>query len=225
MTTLYEISNFYKSGINLRSLLIISAFSLLAGLLCCYTYFVSHRKKNSGAGYMASLVVLCVICAVAVFSVSNSKMIIVCAACIATCTLMKLKEGNEHIYSIWSAAAGICIGEGQFIAAAFLSIIAFAVFLLFGLIERKEYSLIFIKGASDRELEAEGLVFRMFKNKAILKSKNSTVDDFELVYEIPSKTIDEMEKERLSITDSLRELGGIESIRVIPKSQIETDEE
>lgn len=214
-------NSFLLSGINYRQLLIVTAFSLLAGLLCCFTYYLCHRRKNSGAGFMASLVALCVICAIAVFSASNSRVIMICAACIALCALMKNRDDCEHIYSIWAAAAGICIGEGAFIPAAILSVLVFLVFLLFGLIEKQEYSLIIIEGACDRELEAEGLIFRLFRNKAVLKSKESTMEQFVLVYEAPSRTIDGMGKERISITDSLRALGGIKNVRIIPKEQMD----
>lgn len=223
MITISEIGNFAKNEIDIRTLLLVCAVSIVVGLFILLTYYLTHKKNPARKMFNASLTATSVVAAIAVYAARTTAAVIIAIVVVGVGSAMRIAitkdEEDERFFMLWASAAGICVGTGEFMAAAILCVIMFIIFIVFGLVIKNDACLIIIKGIKDRELDTEGLIFRMLKRKAKLKTKTTVRDNFELIYEVPASVLLKMEKSRINISDSIMELGGIESVRVLSEAE------
>ena len=94
------------------------------------------------------------------------------------------------------------------------SAITFIVLFILGCIKNDNRMLIIVRGARNKQSIVTGFFFNIFKNKAILRVKNTTEDTMELIYEVSSSLLKKTEKD-ISITDGIYDLGGIEYVNIV----------
>ena len=104
------------------------------------------------------------------------------------------------------------------ITAAAGSGFVFLILLLFGRIRNDNRALLILRCARVNEEKVESLIFQYYNRKAILRSKNTTEDSVEFIYELNGKYLNKPLSEKAagkSITDAVYELGGIEYFNIV----------
>lgn len=212
---LFEI--FETSGeLAVETVVINIAVSALIGLLIFISYAITHRGTIYSKKFNVSLVVLTVLTATVMTVIGNN--IALSLGMVGALSIVRfrtaIKDSRDTIYIFWTVIVGICCGVGDFIVAFAGSGIVFVVFLIFGAIKNDNRMLIIIRGARNKQSLASGYIFKVFGGKAVLRVRNTTEENMELIYEISSKLLRKTES-KLSITDELYDLGGIEYVNIV----------
>jgi hypothetical protein len=188
----------------------------LLGFFIFISYAISHRGTIYSKKFNASLVVLTILTGTVMTVIGNN--IALSLGMVGALSIVRfrtaIKDSRDTVYIFWTVIVGICCGVGDFIVAAIGSAITFVTLLILGSIKNDNRMLIIIRGARNKQSIVSGYMFRFFKNKAILRVKNTTEDTMELIYEVSSKTLRKAEK-NVNITDALYELGGLEYVNIV----------
>lgn len=188
----------------------------LLGFFIFISYAISHRGTIYSKKFNASLVVLTVLTGTVMTVIGNN--IALSLGMVGALSIVRfrtaIKDSRDTVYIFWTVIVGICCGVGDFIVAAIGSVITFVTLLILGSIKNDNRMLIIIRGARNKQSIVSGYMFRFFKNKAILRVKNTTEDTMELIYEVSSKTLRKAEK-NVNLTDALYELGGLEYVNIV----------
>ena len=129
-----------------------------------------------------------------------------------------IKDSRDTAYIFWAIVVGICCGVGDYLVAGVGSAVVFLLLLLFGRVRNENRILLIVRAARSRELDVEGLIFRYFSHKALLKVKNTTADSVEFIYEMTRGAYRLSHKKEQSITQALYGLGDIEYVNVVTQS-------
>ena len=186
--------------------------------------FLSYRLSHSGSVYSAkfnvSLAALTVITTTVMIVIGNN--IALSLGMVGALSIVRfrtaIKDSRDTIYIFWAIVVGICCGAGDYITAAAGSGFVFLILLLFGRIRNDNRALLILRCARLNEEKAESLIFQYYNRKAILRSKNTTEDSVEFIYELNGKYLNKPLSEKAagkSITDAVYELGGIEYFNIV----------
>ena len=126
-----------------------------------------------------------------------------------------IKDSRDTIYIFWAIVAGICCGAGDYLVAAVGSAFVFLAFLFFGRIRTDNRALLIIRAARVNESKLEALIFQYYDRKAILRSKNTTEETIEFIYELNGKYLRKAAAAKGSITDAVYSLGQIEYFNLV----------
>ena len=186
--------------------------------------FLSYRLSHSGSVYSAkfnvSLAALTVITTTVMIVIGNN--IALSLGMVGALSIVRfrtaIKDSRDTIYIFWAIVVGICCGAGDYITAAAGSGFVFLILLLFGRIRNDNRVLLILRCARVNEEKVESLIFQYYNRKAILRSKNTTEDSVEFIYELNGKYLNKPLSEKAagkSITDAVYELGGIEYFNIV----------
>ena len=186
--------------------------------------FLSYRLSHSGSVYSAkfnvSLAALTVITTTVMIVIGNN--IALSLGMVGALSIVRfrtaIKDSRDTAYIFWAIVVGICCGAGDYITAAAGSGFVFLILLLFGRIRNDNRALLILRCARINEAKVESLIFQYYNRKAILRSKNTTEDSVEFIYELNGKYLNKPLSEKAagkSITDAVYELGGIEYFNIV----------
>ena len=186
--------------------------------------FLSYRLSHSGSVYSAkfnvTLAALTVITTTVMIVIGNN--IALSLGMVGALSIVRfrtaIKDSRDTIYIFWAIVVGICCGAGDYITAAAGSGFVFLILLLFGRIRNDNRVLLILRCARVNEEKVESLIFQYYNRKAILRSKNTTEDSVEFIYELNGKYLNKPLSEKAagkSITDAVYELGGIEYFNIV----------
>ncbi|MDE6918221.1 MAG: DUF4956 domain-containing protein, partial [Lachnospiraceae bacterium] len=102
--------------------------------------------------------------------------------------------------------------------AAVGSVVVFVVLLLLGRVRNENRILLIIRGAKDKGMDMERLVFAFFDQKPLLKVKNTTSEHVELIYEMTRSVYQKAYTREVDIIDQLYALGGVEYVNFVTQS-------
>lgn len=212
---LFEI--FKTSGeLKLETVALNIAMAAVLGFLIFISYYITHRGTIYSKKFNASLVVLTVLTGTVMTVIGNN--IALSLGMVGALSIVRfrtaIKDSRDTVYIFWTVIVGICCGVGDFMVAFVGSAITFAVLFILGAIKNDNRMLIIIRGARNKQSVASGYLFKLFKNKAILRVKNTTEETMELIYEVSSSVLKKVEKET-NIADALYDLGGIEYVNIV----------
>ena len=192
------------------------SMAAVLGFLIFVSYFITHRGTIYSKKFNASLVVLTVLTGTVMTVIGNN--IALSLGMVGALSIVRfrtaIKDSRDTVYIFWTIIVGICCGVGDFMVAVVGSIITFIVLFILGAIKNDNRMLIIIRGARNKQSIVTGYIFKTFKNKAILRVKNTTENTMELIYEISSSLLKKKEKD-INITDALYDLGGIEYVNIV----------
>ena len=192
------------------------SMAAVLGFLIFISYFITHRGTIYSKKFNASLVVLTVLTGTVMTVIGNN--IALSLGMVGALSIVRfrtaIKDSRDTVYIFWTIIVGICCGVGDFMVAVVGSIITFIVLFILGAIKNDNRMLIIIRGARNKQSIVTGYIFKTFKNKAILRVKNTTENTMELIYEISSSLLMKKEKD-INITDALYDLGGIEYVNIV----------
>ena len=192
------------------------SMAAVLGFLIFVSYYITHRGTIYSKKFNASLVVLTVLTGTVMTVIGNN--IALSLGMVGALSIVRfrtaIKDSRDTVYIFWTVIVGICCGVGDYIVALIGSAVTFIVLLILGAIKNDNRMLIIVRGARNKQSIVTGYIFNIFKNKAILRVKNTTEDTMELIYEVSSSLLKKTEKD-ISITDGIYDLGGIEYVNIV----------
>ena len=192
------------------------SMAAVLGFLIFVSYYITHRGTIYSKKFNASLVVLTVLTGTVMTVIGNN--IALSLGMVGALSIVRfrtaIKDSRDTVYIFWTVIVGICCGVGDYMVALIGSAIIFIVLLILGAIKNDNRMLIIVRGSRNKQSIVTGYIFKTFKNKAILRVKNTTEDTMELIYEVSSSLLKKTEKD-INIIDALYDLGGIEYVNIV----------
>ena len=192
------------------------SMAAVLGFLIFVSYYITHRGTIYSKKFNASLVVLTVLTGTVMTVIGNN--IALSLGMVGALSIVRfrtaIKDSRDTVYIFWTVIVGICCGVGDYMVALIGSAVTFIVLFILGCIKNDNRMLIIVRGARNKQSIVTGYIFNIFKNKAILRVKNTTEDTMELIYEVSSSLLKKIEKD-ISITDGIYDLGGIEYVNIV----------
>ena len=192
------------------------SMAAVLGFLIFVSYYITHRGTIYSKKFNASLVVLTVLTGTVMTVIGNN--IALSLGMVGALSIVRfrtaIKDSRDTVYIFWTVIVGICCGVGDYIVALIGSAVTFIVLFIMGCIKNDNRMLIIVRGSRNKQSIVTGYIFKTFKNKAILRVKNTTEDTMELIYEVSSSLLKKTEKD-INIIDALYDLGGIEYVNIV----------
>lgn len=193
------------------------AATLLLGFLIFISYAIAHRGTIYSRKFNVSLVMLSVLTGTVMIVIGNN--IALSLGMVGALSIVRfrtaIKDSRDTMYLFWSIIVGICCGVGSFFVAAAGSAAVFLLLLVFGLVRNDSRILIIIRCARRSELRVESLVFQSFERKARLRTKNTTPDKVELIYEISEAQMNRTRKKTPELTDAFYAVESVEYVNFV----------
>lgn len=197
---------------------------ILASAVFSIAIYLSYWYTHTGTAYSkkfnVSLVSLTILTGTVMTVIGNN--IALSLGMVGALSIVRfrtaIKDSRDTTYIFWAIIVGICCGVGDYLVAAVGSAVVFLVLLILGRVRNENRMLVIIRGGKNKATEIEGVVFRYFNGKAILKVKNTTAESCEFIYEMPRSVYELVYKNETDITDKLYALGGIEYVNVVAQS-------
>ena len=192
------------------------SMAAVLGFLIFVSYYITHRGTIYSKKFNASLVVLTVLTGTVMTVIGNN--IALSLGMVGALSIVRfrtaIKDSRDTVYIFWTIIVGICCGVGDYMVALIGSAVTFIVLFILGCIKNDNRMLIIVRGSRNKQSIVTGYIFKTFKNKAILRVKNTTEDTMELIYEVSSSLLKKTEKD-INIIDALYDLGGIEYVNIV----------
>lgn len=184
------------------------------------SYWYTHTGTAYSKKFNVSLVTLTILTATVMTVIGNN--IALSLGMVGALSIVRfrtaIKDSRDTTYIFWSIIVGICCGVGDYTVACVGSVIVFIVLLLLGRVRNENRFLLIIRGNKAKMSEIEGLIFRYFQGKAVLRAKNTTINDFEFIFELSRKIYETSHKNQEDITDLLYAVGGVEYANIVAQS-------
>ncbi len=187
--------------------------------------FLSYRLSHAGSIYSrkfnVSLTALTMITTTVMIVIGNN--IALSLGMVGALSIVRfrtaIKDSRDTIYIFWAIVVGICCGAGDYMVAGVGSAFVFLVLLVFGRIRNDSRALLIIRCALVDEQRIESLIFQHFSRKAVLRSKNTTPESVEFIYELAGKYLKLTEDaDGKSITELVYESGSVEYFNIVMQS-------
>lgn len=196
------------------------AVAAIISIAIYISYWYTHSGTTYSKKFNVTLVTLTILTATVMTVIGNN--VALSLGMVGALSIVRfrtaIKDSRDTTYIFWSITIGICCGVGDYMVAAVGSAIVFVALLILGRIRNENRILLVIRGALTKETELEGTIATYFKNKAVLKVKNTTAESVELIYEMNRKIYSENYKRELSITETLYKIGGVDYVNVVTQS-------
>ncbi len=196
------------------------AVAAIISIAIYISYWYTHSGTTYSKKFNVTLVTLTILTATVMTVIGNN--VALSLGMVGALSIVRfrtaIKDSRDTTYIFWSITIGICCGVGDYMVAAVGSAVVFVALLILGRIRNENRILLVVRGARTKEAELEGTIATYFKNKAVLKVKNTTTESVELIYEMTSKMYSENYKKELSVTETLYKIGGVDYINVVTQS-------
>ena len=184
------------------------------------SYWFTHAGTAYSRKFNVSLITLTVLTGTVMIVIGNN--VALSLGMVGALSIVRfrtaIKDSRDTAYIFWAIVVGICCGVGDYLVAGVGSAVVFLLLLLFGRVRNENRILLIVRAARSRELDVEGLIFRYFSRKALLKVKNTTADSVEFIYEMTRGAYRLSDKKEQSITQALYGLGDIEYVNIVTQS-------
>ena len=197
---------------------------IMASAVLSIAIYVSYWYTHSGTAYSkkfnVSLVSLTILTATVMTVIGNN--IALSLGMVGALSIVRfrtaIKDSRDTTYIFWAIIVGICCGVSDYYVAAVGSTVVFLVLLLFGRVRNESRILLIIRGTKDRSMDMEQLVFHFFDGRPLLKVKNTTNENVELIYEMTRAVYQNAYKKENDVIDQLYALGGVEYVNFVTQS-------
>ena len=190
----------------------------IVGFLIFISYMISHRGTIYSKKFNVSLVALTVLTSMVMTVIGNN--VALSLGMVGALSIVRfrtaIKDSRDTVYIFWTIIVGICCGVGDYVVAVIGSTVVFVILLVFGAIKNNNRMLVIIRGDRTKESNIQGVMFKFFGAKAVLRVKNSTEDSIEFIYEITSKLLSQAErKNNIGISDEIYKIGNIKYVNTV----------
>ena len=188
---------------------------------CIYiSYKISHMGTVYSKKFNVSLVMLTILTATVMTVIGNN--VALSLGMVGALSIVRfrtaIKDSRDTAYIFWTIIVGICCGVGDYLVAGIGSAIVFVVMLILGHVKNDNRILLIIRGSRVEDLKIEGVIFKFYQHKAVLKAKNTSKDSVEYIYELTRKTYDKALENNGSITEELYKIKNIEYVNTVVQS-------
>lgn len=184
------------------------------------SYWYTHAGTAYSKKFNVSLVTLTILTGMVMTVIGNN--IALSLGMVGALSIVRfrtaIKDSRDTTYIFWAIIVGICCGVGDYYVAAVGSAVVFVVLLLLGRVRNESRILLIIRGAKDKCMDMERLVFEFFDGKPLLKVKNTTSENVELIYEMTRVVYQNAYKKGDDVIDRLYALGGVEYVNFVTQS-------
>ena len=197
--------------------------------------FLSYRLTHTGAIYSkkfnVTLVSLTVLTTMVMTVIGNN--VALSLGMVGALSIIRfrtsIKDSRDTAYIFWTIIIGICCGVGDYTVAAVGSAVVFVVLLIMGRVKNEYRTLLIIRADRAQSSEIRRLVFESFTKTPVLKAENTTDVKTELIYEMDRRamakyeetertTAMKEEREPISFTDRVYNIGGVDYVNVVVQS-------
>lgn len=187
------------------------------GFIIYISYYFSHIGTIYSKKFNVSLIVMTVLTGTVMTVIGNN--IALSLGMVGALSIVRfrtaIKDSRDTMYIFWAVIVGICCGVGDYIVAAIGSAFTFVILLALGAIKNDNRMLLIIRASRSRQSVIQAQVFKLFNHKAILRVRNASGENIEMIYEISSRILQKAERDTINVTDSIMEIGGVEYVNIV----------
>lgn len=207
--------------LTIETIVIRLAVSAVVAAFIFLSYRISHAGSIYSRKFNVSLAALTMITTTVMIVIGNN--IALSLGMVGALSIVRfrtaIKDSRDTVYIFWAIVVGICCGSGDYLVAAVGSTFVFLALLIFGRIRNDNRVLLIIRCARVDEQKIQGLIFQYFHRKAALRSKNTTPETVEFIYELSGQRLKQAENSGgRSITDAVYETGSVEYFNIVMQS-------
>ena len=197
---------------------------IVSAAIISFAIYISYWYTHVGTAYSkkfnVSLITLTVLTATVMTVIGNN--IALSLGMVGALSIVRfrtaIKDSRDTTYIFWAIIVGICCGVGDYLVASIGTSVVFVVLLLLGRVRNENRILLIIKASRSKENEIEGIIFDYFDKKALLRVKNTTKDDLELIFELSRSTYNITYKKDQNITQNLYDIGGVQYVNIVTQN-------
>ena len=207
--------------LTIQTIFIRMAVSAVVAAFIFLSYRLSHAGSIYSRKFNVSLAALTMITTTVMIVIGNN--IALSLGMVGALSIVRfrtaIKDSRDTIYIFWAIVVGICCGAGDYMVAGIGSAFVFLVLLLFGRIRADQRVLLIIRCARADEQKVEALIFNYYERRAIMRSKNTTGETAEFIYELAGKYMKRAEQAAgKSITDAMYEIKSVQYFNIVMQS-------
>ena len=197
---------------------------IVSAAIISFAIYISYWYTHVGTAYSkkfnVSLITLTVLTATVMTVIGNN--IALSLGMVGALSIVRfrtaIKDSRDTTYIFWAIIVGICCGVGDYLVASIGTSVVFVVLLLLGRVRNENRILLIIKASRSKENEIEGIIFDYFDKKALLRVKNTTKDDLELIFELSRSTYNITYKKDQNITQKLYDIGNVQYVNIVAQN-------
>lgn len=208
------------SSLTLEDIIVRIVASAVIGIIIYLSYWYTHAGTVYSCKFNVSLLTLTILTGTVMTVIGNN--LALSLGMVGALSIVRfrtaIKDSRDTTYIFWAIIAGICCGAGDYLVGGVGTTVVFLVLLLFGRVRNENRILLIIRGKREKEIEIESIVFDYFTRRALLKVKNTSNENVEMIFELTRAIYNKSYKKEVQITDSLYQLGGIEYVNIVTQS-------
>lgn len=208
------------STLTIEAIVLHIVFSAILAIAIYISYWYTHIGTAYSRKFNVSLITLTILTATVMTVIGNN--IALSLGMVGALSIVRfrtaIKDSRDTTYIFWAIIVGICCGVGDYLVASVGSIVVFVVLLILGRVRNENRILLIIKASRSKEIDIEGLIFKYFDNKALLKVKNTSNSGVEFIYELSRSVYNLTYKKDESITQKLYDLGNVEYVNIVTQN-------
>ena len=193
------------------------AMAAAIGFIIYISYYFSHIGTIYSKKFNVSLIVMTVLTGTVMTVIGNN--IALSLGMVGALSIVRfrtaIKDSRDTMYIFWAVIVGICCGVGDYLVAAIGSAFTFVILLALGAIKNDNRMLLIIRASRSRQSVIQAQVFKLFNHKAVLRVRNASGENIEMIYEISSRILQKAERDTINVTDSIMEIGGVEYVNIV----------
>ena len=193
------------------------AMAAALGFIIYISYYFSHIGTIYSKKFNVSLIVMTVLTGTVMTVIGNN--IALSLGMVGALSIVRFRtainDSRDTMYIIWAVIVGICCGVGDYLVAAIGSAFTFVILLALGAIKNDNRMLLIIRASRSRQSVIQAQVFKLFNHKAVLRVRNASGENIEMIYEISSRILQKAERDTINVTDSIMEIGGVEYVNIV----------
>lgn len=214
---LFNYLNGSAKALTINDILINFLVAVILGMIIYISYRISHSGAVYSARFNVSLVMLTLITSLVMNVIGNN--ISLSLGMVGALSIVRfrtaIKDPRDTAYIFWAIAVGVCCGSSDYLIAVIGSGVIFFFLLFFGAVQSNEKYLLVVRGTLDNELDIEQIVRTYYKEKAILRVKNTSKNSVEFIYELSAKLMKMAESNVEPITEKMYKLNGINNVNIV----------
>ena len=197
---------------------------IVSAVIISFAIYISYWYTHIGTAYSkkfnVSLITLTILTATVMTVIGNN--IALSLGMVGALSIVRfrtaIKDSRDTTYIFWAIIVGICCGVGDYLVASIGTCAVFVVLLFLGRVRNENRILLIIKASRSKENEIEGIIFDYFNKKALLRVKNTTKDNVELIFELSRSTYNITYKKDQNITQNLYDIGGVQYVNIVTQN-------
>lgn len=197
---------------------------IVSAVIISFAIYISYWYTHVGTAYSkkfnVSLITLTVLTSTVMTVIGNN--IALSLGMVGALSIVRfrtaIKDSRDTTYIFWAIIVGICCGVGDYLVASIGTCAVFIVLLFLGRVRNENRILLIIKASRSKESKIEGIIFDYFNKKALLRVKNTTKDNVELIFELSRSTYNIIYKKDQNITQKLYDIGGVQYVNIVTQN-------